>query len=211
MQTSFKGNLFIITAASGAGKSSLIKSLINDYSHLMVSVSHTTRPPRSGEKDGVDYFFVDEVEFHEMVRSGDFLEHAEAHGAFYGTSKSAVLAVMEKGQDLILEIDYQGAFSVREIFEEAISIFILPPSMRALEDRLNSRGKDSKSNIKKRLAVAKHEMSHLDKFDYVIINDDFEKALTDLEAIITSKPEALFLKTKNQITNFQSLIDTLKE
>jgi len=211
MQTSFKGNLFIITAASGAGKSSLIKSLINDYSNLMVSISHTTRPPRSGEKDGVDYFFVDEVEFHEMVRSGDFLEYAEVHGAFYGTSKSAVFAAMEKGQDLILEIDYQGALSVREIFEEAISIFILPPSMRALEDRLNFRGKDSKSNIKKRLAVAKHEMSHLDKFDYVIINDDFEKALTDLEAIITSKPEAFFLKTKNQITNFQSLIDTLKE
>jgi guanylate kinase len=206
-----KGNLFIITAASGAGKTSLVKAVVSEIPNIKVSISFTTRHPRPGEKDGMDYFFVDERAFRKMMKNEDFLESAKCHGAFYGTSKSTVKEAIEKGENIILEIDYQGAFSVKKLFPDSISIFIIPPSIQALEIRLNKRGQDSKQNIKLRIAAARNEMSHLEKFDYVTINEDFEKALFELKAIIQSKPEAYKLKTENQVLGHQKLIDELKK
>ena len=206
-----KGNLFIITAASGAGKTSLVRALVADNPNIKVSISFTTRQPRVGEKDGEDYFFLDEINFKKMIENDEFLETAKCHGALYGTSKLTVKEAFEKGEDIILEIDYQGAFSVKKLFPESISIFIIPPSIDALEDRLNNRGQDSKEDIKLRVAAARNEMSHLEEFDYVTINDDFEKALFELKAIIQSKPEAFKLKTENQILNYKYLIDELKK
>jgi len=208
---SSKGNLYIITAASGAGKTSLVKAIVSENFNINVSISFTTRQPRSGEIDGKDYFFLDERKFKEMKDNKEFLESAKCHGAFYGTSKSTVKIAIERGEDIILEIDYQGAFSVKKLFPESISIFIIPPSIHALESRLNMRGQDSKENIKLRIAAARNEMSHLDKFDYVTINDNFEKALLELMAIIESKPEAYKLKTENQVLNHKYLIDELKK
>ena len=206
-----KGNLFIITAASGAGKTSLVRALVADNPNIKVSISFTTRQPRVSEKDGEDYFFLDEINFKKIIENDEFLETAKCHGALYGTSKLTVKEALEKGEDIILEIDYQGAFSVKKLFPESISIFIIPPSIDALEDRLNNRGQDSKEDIKLRIAAARNEMSHLEKFDYVTINDDFEKALLELKAIIQSKPEAFKLKTENQILNYKYLIDELKK
>lgn len=206
-----KGNLFIITAASGTGKTSLVRALVADNPNIKVSISFTTRQPRVGEKDGEDYFFLDEINFKKMIENDEFLEIAKCHGALYGTSKLTVKEAFEKGEDIILEIDYQGAFSVKKLFPESISIFIIPPSIDALEDRLNNRGQDSKEDIKLRVAAARNEMSHLEEFDYVTINDDFEKALFELKAIIQSKPEAFKLKTENQILNYKYLIDELKK
>ena len=206
-----KGNLFIITAASGAGKTSLVKALVADNPNIKVSISFTTRQPRVGEKDGEDYFFLDEINFKKMIENDEFLETAKCHGALYGTSKLTVKEALEKGENIILEIDYQGAFSVKKLFPESISIFIIPPSIDALEDRLNNRGQDSKEDIKLRVAAARNEMSHLEEFDYVTINDDFEKALFELKAIIQSKPEAFKLKTENQILNYKYLIGELKK
>ncbi|MDC0182863.1 guanylate kinase [Nitrosomonadales bacterium] len=206
-----KGNLFIITAASGAGKTSLVKALIADNPKINVSVSFTTRKPRDGEIEGEDYFFVDENKFKKMSKNDEFLETAKCHGSFYGTSKLTVLEILNKGNDIILEIDYQGAFNIKKIFPEAISIFVIPPSINALEERLNSRGLDSKEDIKLRIAAAKNEMSHLEKFDYVTINDDFEKSLIELNKIVNKKSESRELKTKNQILNHKNLIDKLKK
>jgi guanylate kinase len=208
---SFKGNLFIITAASGAGKTSLVKALVAYNPNIKVSISFTTRKPRVAEKDGEDYFFLDEDSFKKMETNNEFLEMAECHGSFYGTSKLAVKEVLESGEDIILEIDYQGAFSVKKLFPESISIFIIPPSINALEDRLHNRGQDSKKDIKLRVAAARNEMSHLEKFDYVTINDDFEQALKELISIIQLEPEAFILKTENQILNHKYLIDELNK
>lgn len=206
-----KGNLFIITAASGAGKTSLVKALVADNPDLKVSVSFTTRKPRDGEIEGEDYFFVDENKFKKMSQNNEFLETAKCHGSFYGTSKLNVSEIINKGKDIILEIDYQGAFNIKKIFPEAISIFIIPPSINALEDRLNIRGLDSKEDIKLRIAAARNEMSHLDKFDYVTINDEFEKSLIELNRIVEKKPESRELKVKNQILKHKNLIDKLKK
>ena len=205
------GNLFIITAASGAGKTSLVKALVSDNPNIKVSISFTTRLPRVGEKDGEDYFFLDEVNFKKKIENNDFLEIAECHGSFYGTSKLAVKEAIANGEDIILEIDYQGAFSVKKLFPECISIFIIPPTINALEDRLHNRGQDSKEDIKLRVAAARNEMSHLEGFDYVTINDDFELALEGLKSIIQFKPEASKLRTENQILNHKYLIDELQK
>ena len=206
-----KGNLFIITAASGAGKTSLVKALVADNPNVKVSISYTTRQPRVGEKDGKDYFFLDEVNFKEKIKNNEFLEMAECHGSFYGTSKLAVKEALENGEDIILEIDYQGAFSIKKLFPECISIFIIPPSIKALEDRLHNRGQDSKEDIKLRVAAARNEMSHLEEFDYVTINDSFEQALDGLKSILQFKPESFNLKMENQILNHKYLIDKLKK
>jgi len=208
---SSKGNLFIITAASGAGKTSLVKALVADNPNIKVSVSFTTRKPRVGEKDGEDYFFLDEVNFKKKIKNNDFLEMAECHGSFYGTSKLVVKEALKNGENIILEIDYQGASSVKKLFPESISIFIIPPSIRALEDRLHNRGQDSKEDIKIRVAAAKNEMSHLEEFDYVTINDNFEQALDGLKSITQFKPDAFELKLENQILNHKYLIDELKK
>ena len=208
---SSNGNLFIITAASGAGKTSLVKALVSDNPDIKVSISFTTRQPRVGEKDGKDYFFLDEISFKKMMDNNDFLEMAKCHGSFYGTSKLAVKKAIEDGEDIILEIDYQGAFSVKKLFPESISIFIVPPSIKDLENRLHTRGQDSKEDISLRVAAARNEMSHLEKFDYVIINKYFEKALFELKIIIDFKSEAYNLKTENQISNHKYLIDKLRK
>ena len=181
---STKGNLFIITAASGAGKTSLVKALVSENPNIKVSISFTTRNPRVGERDGKDYFFLDDIDFKKMVENNEFLEMAKCHGSLYGTSKLTVKETLDKGKDIILEIDYQGAFNVKKLFPESISIFIIPPSIKALEDRLHKRGQDSEKDIKLRVAAARNEMSHLGKFDYVTINDKFEKALFELKKII---------------------------
>ena len=199
------GNLFIITAASGAGKTSLVRALLQQDAQIQLSVSYTTRQPRVGEVNGEHYHFVDEASFLKMLDENDFLESAHVHGARYGTSKTCVNEVLAAGQDLILEIDWQGAAQVRELYPEAISIFILPPSMQELESRLRGRGQDSDEVIAKRLAAAKDEMSHVGEFDYVTINDKFEVALEDLNAIVRTQR----LKREKQLARHATLLKGL--
>ena len=199
------GNLFIITAASGAGKTSLVKALLEKESGVRISISHTTRSPRPGDIDGKDYHFVTDEQFIEMLEAGGFLESAQVHNARYGTSEKAVNEALSAGDDVILEIDWQGAAQVRKIYPDAVTIFILPPSLEILETRLRNRGQDSDDVIAKRLAAAREEMRHLVEFDYVTINDKFEDALQDLIAII----QAQRLNTQAQMQRHQSLIQTL--
>jgi len=199
------GNLFIITAASGAGKTSLIKALLAKDAHLKLSISHTTRNPRPGEVNGVDYHFVDDATFLHMLGEARFLESAEVHGARYGTSQSAVEAPLKAGSDVVLEIDWQGAAQVRRLYPQAVSIFVLPPSIETLAHRLKNRGQDSQETIAKRLAAAREEMRHVSEFDYVTINDDFEVALQDISAIIRAQR----LASSVQLQRYASLIQTL--
>ncbi|MDU9392674.1 guanylate kinase [Pseudomonas japonica] len=177
------GTLFIISAPSGAGKTSLVKALTDDLNHIRVSVSHTTRAMRPGEHDGVNYHFVDRAEFDRMNAQGDFLEQAEVFGNCYGTSRRALQQTLDQGHDLILEIDWQGAQQVRTLMPGTRSIFILPPSQQALRQRLTNRGQDSDEIIEGRMREAVSEMEHYDEYEYVIINDDFATALEDLKAV----------------------------
>ncbi|MGP0013855.1 guanylate kinase [Pseudomonas sp.] len=177
------GTLYIISAPSGAGKTSLVKALIDAEPQIRVSVSHTTRAMRPGETDGVNYHFVDRAEFVRLVEHGDFLEQAEVFGNLYGTSQSRLQQTLDEGHDLILEIDWQGAEQVRRQMPEARSIFILPPSQQALRQRLTNRGQDSDAIIEGRMREAVSEMSHYVEYDFLIINDDFAHALDDLKAI----------------------------
>jgi guanylate kinase len=179
-----KGLLFVITAPSGAGKSSLIDALLKDDPHLRLSVSYTTRAPRPGEMNGREYHFVDEKTFLAMLERGEFLESAEVHGNRYGTSQAVIREALARGQDLVLEIDWQGAQQVRKLHPGCIGVFILPPSVPELERRMRSRGQDSDDVIRRRLASAEEEISHSPEFDYAIINKDFEIAKQDLQAII---------------------------
>lgn len=187
-----QGSLYLISAPSGAGKTSLVKALLgspsqcNDGAGLCVSVSYTTRPMRPGEHDGVNYHFVNLETFNAMKAHKDFLEHAEVFGNLYGTSRTWVEKRLSDGWDVILEIDWQGAAQVKHLMPDAVSIFILPPSRRALEERLNNRGQDKPEVIAGRMAKAVHEMSHYDQADYLVINDNFERALSDLQAIFRS-------------------------
>ena len=199
------GNLFIITAASGAGKTSLVSQLLARDSQVKLSISHTTRAPRSGEQDGVHYHFVDDAQFMAILNVGGFLESADVHGAKYGTAQSVVDAALQAGDDVILEIDWQGAAQVCKLYPQSISIFILPPSVETLEQRLNNRGQDSAEVIAKRVAAARAEMSHVVEFDYVTINDNFEVALQDLMAIIRANR----LTAKMQLQRYANLIQKL--
>lgn len=192
------GTLYIISAPSGAGKSSLVKALLKETPDLTVSVSHTTRKPRPGETDGVEYHFVDVETFRLMVSDGAFLEHAQVFDNFYGTSRSAALDLLKIGKDVILEIDWQGARQVRTMVPGAVSIFILPPSRGALEERLRNRGQDSEEVIARRMRDAISEMSHYAEFDYLVINDQFEQALLDLQAIITARRLRATVQQANQ-------------
>ena len=177
------GTLYIVSAPSGAGKTSLVKALIDLEPQIRVSVSHTTRAMRPGEVDGVNYHFVEREEFVKMIEHGDFLERAEVFGNLYGTSQSHLQQTLDEGHDLILEIDWQGAEQVRKLMPQARSIFILPPSQQALRERLDNRGQDSDEIIDGRMREAVSEMSHYVEYDYLIINDDFAVALEDLKAI----------------------------
>jgi len=182
-----KGLLYVITAPSGAGKSSLIAKLLADEPGLTLSVSTTTRPPRPGEKDGREYNFVALKEFEAMLERGEFLESAEVHGHRYGTSQRVIDEVLARGRDLILEIDWQGAEQVRRLYPESIGIFILPPSMAELERRLRARGQDKEEVIRRRLANALDEMSHAVEFKYAIINNNFDDARQDLRAVVRAE------------------------
>jgi len=179
-------NLFIVAAPSGCGKTSLVKSLINDAKNLRVSISHTTRNPRVDEVNGTNYHFVSVSEFQKMVSEDSFIEHAEVFENFYGTSKELINKNLKNNINVILEIDWQGARQVKHNLPSAISIFILPPSKKTLELRLKNRAQDDELIIKKRMLDAENQMSHYNEFDYLIINDDFNSALTDLKSIISS-------------------------
>ena len=179
-------NLFIVAAPSGCGKTSLVESLINDAKNLRVSISHTTRNPRADEVNGTNYHFVSVSEFQKMVSEDSFIEHAEVFENFYGTSKKLINDNLDNNIDVILEIDWQGARQVNQNLPSAISIFILPPSKEALELRLKNRAQDDVLVIKKRMLDAENQMSHFNEFDYLVINDDFNSALTDLKLIISS-------------------------
>ena len=186
--TAGQGTLYIISAPSGAGKSSLLRAVLDTSGdELALSISHTTRAPRPGEVDGQDYHFVDTGTFREMIASDDFLEHAEVFDNFYGTSKAGVQAQLAAGQDVILEIDWQGARQVRTLMPESVGIFILPPSREALRERLQNRGQDDETVIERRMRAAVSEMSHYDEYDYLIINDDFRQAQDELASIMRSR------------------------
>jgi guanylate kinase len=181
------GNLFVVSAPSGAGKSSLVNQLLAGETNLQLSISYTTRAPRPGEVDGTHYHFVSVETFQAMLARGDFLESAEVYGNYYGTSQPWIEAEMAGGQDIVLEIDWQGAAQVRRLFPSALGIFILPPSIAALRDRLTRREQDSDDVIARRLAAAREDMSHALEFDYLVVNDDFATALEDLRAIVRAR------------------------
>ncbi|HMW56808.1 MAG TPA: guanylate kinase [Accumulibacter sp.] len=178
------GHLLIVTAPSGAGKTTLVRLLLENDPDLSVSISHSTRAPRPGERDGVEYHFVSVPDFLEKVRNDAFLEWAEVHGNYYGTSRSGIEAALLAGQDVLLEIDWQGAQQVRALFPAAIGVFVLPPSLDELERRLCARATDSAETIARRVAAAREEMRHVAEFDYVIINDELQRALHDLLAVV---------------------------
>ena len=179
-----KGRLFVITAPSGAGKTSLIEALMSADPSLKLSISYTTRAPRPGEKNAVDYHFIDDATFLAMKGRGEFLEDAEVHGYRYGTSKKVITEALARGEDLILEIDWQGARQVRTLYPDCVGIFILPPSIEELERRMRSRGQDAEAVIRRRLDNARGEMDHAGEFNYAIINKDFDTARRELAGII---------------------------
>ncbi len=181
------GNLFCVAAPSGTGKSSLVKALLELDSRLAVSVSHTTRRPRGQEVDGREYHFVDEATFRAMVDRGDFFEHAQVHGNAYGTSREAIQQRLEGGEDVVLEIDWQGALQIKRLFQHAVLIFILPPSWDELMQRLNRRGEDTADVISQRMTNARTEVAQARHFDYVIVNALFETALFDLKTVVHSQ------------------------
>ena len=181
------GTLYIISAPSGAGKTSLVKALLGRLSDVVVSVSHTTRAPRPGEQEGIDYHFIGQIEFEGLVDAGEFLEHARVFDNYYGTRRSSVMERLEAGEDVILEIDWQGGRQVSAAFPEAVKVFILPPDRLALQQRLQTRGQDSDAVIRRRMADAINEMSHYDEYDYLIFNDDFDQALFELEALFRAR------------------------
>jgi guanylate kinase len=182
-----KGKLFVITAPSGAGKSSLIKAILKDDPTLKLSISYTTRAPRPGEQNGREYHFVDDAEFLVMRSRGEFLESAEVHGYRYGTAKRVIREALERGHDLLLEIDWQGAQQVRKLHPDCVGIFIHPPSVDELERRLRARGQDAEPVIQRRLANARDELTHAGEFKYAIINKDFEVAKGELSEIIRNE------------------------
>ena len=181
------GNLFVVAAPSGAGKSSLVKALLELDSHLAVSVSHTTRAPRGQEQDGREYHFISNAQFDAMIEHGDFFEWAEVHGNRYGTSRNAIETRLQAGEDVVLEIDYQGALQIKQLFQHAVLIFILPPSWEELRQRLQRRGEDHPEVIAQRMVNARHEVAQARHFDYVIINALFETALFDLKTVVHSQ------------------------
>lgn len=200
-----QGSLFVVTAPSGAGKTSLVRALLQADSQVALSISYTTRPMRPGEENGRDYHFVTREQFEEMLERGDFLESAEVYGNYYGTSQVWMREAMAGGQDVILEIDWQGAAQVRQLFPEAVGVFILPPSLEALQQRLQGRGQDSAEVIARRLAAAREDMSHVSEFDYVIINDQFDVALNDLLAVFRANR----LRLARQMDRHAALIKEL--
>lgn len=196
------GLLFVVAAASGTGKTSLVKALLPQIDGLSVSVSHTTRPMRVGEQDGVHYHFVTVEQFMQQINASGFIEHAEVFGNYYGTSQAAVMAQLQAGQDVLLEIDCQGAAQVRRLFPDSVQIFIVPPTRAALRERLSNRGQDSDEVIERRLAGSLAEIQQHVSFDYIVVNDQFETALEQLKSIIY----AARLTLKQQSVRQQALL-----
>ncbi|MGZ5037730.1 MAG: guanylate kinase [Usitatibacter sp.] len=179
-----RGNLFVVVAPSGAGKTSLVNALLEKDRNIRLSISYTTRSPRPGEANGREYHFVDRPVFEKMIAAGDFLEHASVYGNYYGTSKRWIERELSGDHDVLLEIDWQGAAQLRGLFPDMVGVFILPPSLEELRKRLESRGKDSPETIAKRMASAREDISHVLEFEYIIVNERFEEALTDLQSIV---------------------------
>lgn len=208
MNKPFIGTLFIFSAPSGAGKTSLVTSLLSCTQHIGVSISHTTRAPRPGEVDGINYHFVSKDEFLRMSGKGEFLEHAKVFDNYYGTSQAWVESQLESGRDVILEIDWQGAQQVRRIIPDPVTVFIAPPSMKALRERLQNRGQDGMDVIERRMRDARNEMSHFVEYDYLIINDDFENTLQELRSIVIARRHRL---SAQQVRHAQVINDLLQE
>lgn len=199
------GNLFVVAAPSGAGKTSLTRALLEREPGIRLSVSYTTRPPRPGERDGVDYHFVAPERFSELKAAGEFLEHAQVHGNWYATGANWLREEVAKGQDVLLEIDWQGALQVRKLVTDSVHIFVLPPSLASLEERLVRRGQDDQGTIARRVKAAREEMRHCLEFDYVIINQEFASAVDDLAAIV----RASRLRSERQCAGHRALLEQL--
>ena len=201
----YPGNLFVVAAPSGAGKSSLVKALLELDSRLGVSVSHTTRAPRGQEQDGREYWFIAQAEFRAKVERGEFLEWAEVHGNCYGTSRAGLESRMTAGEDVILEIDWQGALQIKKLFPYAVLIFILPPSWAELRQRLQRRGEDHPDVIDQRMANARHEVAQARHFDYIVVNALFETALFDLKTIVHAQRLKYAAQLRNKTAVFAAL------
>lgn len=184
MDNNYKGSLFIVAAPSGGGKTSLVKNLLSSLDNIAVSISHTTRKMRPGELDGIDYFFIDEPDFSHMIDEDAFIEYAYVFKHYYGTSVLQIKDRLRAGIDIVLDIDWQGAQQIKKLFADAVSIFVIPPSLAVLKARLRSRQQDDEQIIHARMQSARNELSHYAEFDYLIVNDDFDKAANDLKAIV---------------------------
>lgn len=199
-----KGLLLVVSGPSGAGKGTICKALLNKNDEIKLSVSATTRKPRNGEVHGVNYFFIEKEEFTKMIENGEFLEYAQIYDNFYGTPKAAIMETLEKGQDVILEIEMQGARQVKEVYPEGIFVFVLPPSLKELKNRIVGRGTETAEEIEKRFSCAFEEIKQIDDYDYFIVNQDVEKSVKELESIISSE--------KNKVTRYKNnIIDKFKE
>ncbi len=205
MSENYAGTLYIVASPSGGGKTSLVKALMGGMTDIAISVSHTTRSQRPGEEDGVDYFFVDQGEFKQMVDEDAFIEHAQVFENFYGTSKSQIEDRLSRGVDVILDIDWQGAQQIKQIFTDTVGIFIIPPSLDALKQRLQGRKQDTDEVIHARMQRAQDELSHYAEFDYLIINDDFYAAVSELKSIVIAHR----LRMVRQIEKQQKLLSFL--
>jgi guanylate kinase len=200
------GNLFVVVAPSGAGKTSLVNALLEREHNIHLSISHTTRPPRPGETNGREYHFIAQPQFEKMIASGDFLEHANVYGNYYGTSRRWIEGELDGDHDVLLEIDWQGARQVRQLFPNMVGIFILPPSIDELRRRLEGRGKDSAEVIARRIASAREDVSHVLEFEYIIVNESFEAALADLTCVV----RAARLSRERQKERLSKLKDEFK-
>ena len=199
-----KGLLLVVSGPTGAGKGTICKSILEKNDHIKLSISATTRKPRTGEVHGVNYFFIEKEEFKTMIEQGEFLEYAQIYDNFYGTPKAAIMETLEKGQDVILEIEMQGARQVKEVYPEGIFVFVLPPSLKELKNRIVGRGTETAEEIEKRFSCAFEEIKQIDDYDYFIVNQDVEKSVKELESIISSE--------KNKVTRYKNnIIDKFKE
>lgn len=185
--TTISGCLYIVAAPSGGGKTSMVNELVKNVDKVEISISHTTRPKRPAEKEGVDYYFISEQEFSKMIKNGEFVEYARVFDHFYGTSIKQITSKLSEGKDVVLDIDWQGAQQIKKIYPNSVSVFVVPPSLHVLQDRLIDRAQDNQEIILKRMQRAKDEMRHYAEFDYLIINDNFAKACMDLIAIVTAQ------------------------
>ena len=199
-----KGLLLVVSGPSGAGKGTICKALLNKNDQIKLSVSATTRKPRNGEVHGVNYFFIEKEEFTKMIENGEFLEYAQIYDNFYGTPKAAIIECLEKGQDVILEIEMQGARQIKEVYPEGVFIFVLPPSLEELKSRIVGRGTETKEEIEKRFSCAFEEINQIVNYDYFIVNEDIEKSVNDVESIICAE--------KNKVIRYKNnIIDKFKE